>query len=57
VKVAADSKVSGQVFFDLERRTVSLSVLLAVVNLNVDGKTLPVRQQVTTRLVAMKQAK
>lgn len=57
VKVAADSKVSGQVFFDLERHTVSLSVLLAVVNLNVDGKLLPVRQQVTTRLVAMKQAK
>jgi hypothetical protein len=57
VKVAADSKVTGQVFFDLERQTVSLSVLLAVVNLSVDGKILPVRQQVTTRLVAMKQAK
>lgn len=56
VKVGAGSKVSGQVFFDLERHTVSLSILLAVVNLDVDGKTLPVRQQVTTRLAAMKQA-
>lgn len=54
VKLAKDSKVNGQVFFDLERQTVTLSVLLALVNLEVDGKKLPVRQQVTTRLVAMK---
>lgn len=57
VKLAAGSKVTGQVFFDLERRTLSLSVLLALVNLEVEGKLLPVRQQVTTRLVAMKQAR
>ena len=36
---------------------MSLSVLLAVVNLEVEGKKLPVRQQVTTRLVAMKSIK
>lgn len=57
VKVDTGSKVSGQVFFDLERRTVSLSLLLAMMNLNVDGKRLPVRQQVTTRLVAVKQVR
>ena len=56
VKVAANSKVSGQVFFDLERQTVTLSVLLGLVNLEVDGKTLPVRQQVTMRLAAMKRS-
>lgn len=54
VKVGPKSKVSGQVFFDLERQTITLSVLLGLVNLEVDGKTLPVRQQVTMRLVAMK---
>jgi hypothetical protein len=57
VTVGKDSQITGHVFFDLERRTVSLSVLLAVVNLEVEGKKLPVRQQVTTRLVAMKTIK
>lgn len=56
VTMDKDSKITGQVFFDLERRTVSLSVLMAMINMNVDGKKLPVRQQVTTRLVAMKRA-
>ena len=50
-----DSKVSGQVFFDLERRTISFSTLTSILNLLVEGKKLPVRQKVTTRLVAMKQ--
>lgn len=49
-----DSKVSGQVYFDLERRTISLSTLASILNLQVEGKKLPVRQTVTTRLVAMK---
>jgi len=56
VTMDKDSKITGQVFFDLERRTVSLSVLMAMINMNVEGKKLPVRQQVTTRLVAMKRA-
>jgi hypothetical protein len=33
VKVVPKSKVSGQVFFDLERQTITLSVLLGLVNL------------------------
>ena len=57
VKVAANSKVSGQVFFDLERQTITLSVLLGMVNLEVNGKMLPVRQQVTLRLAAMKRSR
>ncbi len=56
VTMDKDSKITGQVFFDVERRTVSLSVLMAMINMNVEGKKLPVRQQVTTRLVAMKRA-
>ena len=56
VKVGPKSKVSGQVFFDLERQTITLSVLLGLVNLEVEGKTLPVRQQVTMRLAAMKRS-
>ena len=57
VKVAANSKVSGQVFFDLERQTITLSVLLGMVNLEVNGQMLPVRQQVTLRLAAMKRSR
>ena len=56
VKVGPNSKVSGQVFFDLERQTITLSVLLGLVNLEVDGKKLPIRQQVTMRLAAMKRS-
>ncbi|HEY1050256.1 MAG TPA: hypothetical protein VGE39_10895 [Prosthecobacter sp.] len=48
-----DSKVSGEVFFDLEQRTISMAVFLANIQLKVEGKTLPVRQQVTTKLVSM----
>ncbi|MBK8094589.1 MAG: hypothetical protein IPK32_22140 [Verrucomicrobiaceae bacterium] len=54
VKVGKDSKVSGEVHFDLDRQTVSHSTILSVLQLEVEGKKLPVRQQVTTRLVAMK---
>ena len=55
ITVGPDSKVNGTVFFDLERRTISLSTMASVINLQIEGKKLPVRQQVTTRLVAMKQ--
>ncbi|MCB1210566.1 MAG: hypothetical protein KDK97_14645 [Verrucomicrobiales bacterium] len=44
------STVAGHIFFDLERRTVSLSVFLANLNLNLDGNKIPVRQNVTTKL-------
>lgn len=53
VTLGDDSKVSGEVFFDLEQRTISMAVFLANIQLKVEGKTLPVRQQVTTKLVSM----
>lgn len=49
-----DSRVNGHVFFDLERKTISLAVFSATIQLKVEGKSMPVRQQVTTRLVSMK---
>lgn len=53
VTLGDDSKVSGHVFFDLEQRTISMAVFLANIQLIVEGKTLPVQQQVTTKLVSM----
>lgn len=49
-----NSKVNGHVFFDLERQTISLAVFSASIQLKVEGKVMPVQQQVTTRLVSMK---
>jgi hypothetical protein len=54
VTLGDDSKVNGHVFFDLERKTISLAVFSATIQLKVEGKPMPVRQQVTTRLVSMK---
>lgn len=54
VTLGDNSKVNGHVFFDLERKTVSLAVFNASIQLKVEGKTMPVKQQVTTRLVSMK---
>lgn len=51
-----DSKVNGHVFFDLDRRTISLAVFSATIQLKVEGKPMPVRQQVTTKLVSIKPA-
>jgi hypothetical protein len=45
---------SAKLFFDLERKTISLAVFSATIQLKVEGKNMPVRQQVTTRLVSMK---
>ena len=53
VSLGDDSKVSGEVFFDLERRTISLAIFSASIKLKVEGKILPVTQQVTTKLVSM----
>lgn len=54
VTLGDDSKVSGHVFFDLEQRTISMAVFLANIQLKVGGRPMPVRQQVTTRLVSVK---
>ncbi|MCB1275489.1 hypothetical protein [Prosthecobacter sp.] len=54
VTLGDDSKVNGHVFFDLERKTISLAVFSATIQLKVEGKPMPVRQQVTTRLISMK---
>jgi hypothetical protein len=54
VTLGDDSKVNGHIFFDLERKTISLAVFSATIKLKVEGKNMPVRQQVTTRLVSMK---
>ncbi len=54
VTLGDDSKVSGHVFFDLELRTISMAVFAATIQLKVEGKPMPVRQQVTTKLVSMK---
>jgi hypothetical protein len=54
VTLGDDSKVNGHVFFDLERRTISLAVFSATLQLKVEGKPMPVRQQVTTKLMSMR---
>ncbi len=54
VTLGDDSKVNGHIFFDLERKTISLAVFSATIQLKVEGKNMPIRQQVTTRLVSMK---
>lgn len=54
VTFGENSKVNGHVFFDLERKTISLAVFSAAIQLKVEGKPMPVHQQVTTRLISMK---
>jgi hypothetical protein len=54
VTLGDDSKVNGHIFFDLERKTISLAVFSATIQLKIEGKPMPVRQQVTTRLISMK---
>lgn len=51
--LAGDSRLAGQVFFDLERRTISLSVFLSTLSLELSGNRIPLKQQVTTRLVSI----
>lgn len=53
VSIAPDSKLSGYVFFDLERRVVALSVFMSDLTLRLQGNRIPMRQQVTTRLVSI----
>ncbi len=54
VTIEENSKVNGHVFFDLERKTISLAVFAASIQLKVEGKPMPMHQQVTTRLISMK---
>lgn len=54
VTLGDNSKVNGHVFFDLETNTISLAVFAAIVQLKVDGKPMPMHQQVTTKLISMK---
>lgn len=52
-RLSDGSTLSGHVFYDLERRTVSVSVFLANLTLHLQGNRIPLRQQVTTRLVSI----
>lgn len=54
VTLGDNSKVNGHVFFDLDRKTISLAVFSAAIQLKVEGKPMPVNQQVTTKLMSMK---
>lgn len=53
VTLGAGSKTFGQVLFDLERGTVSFGAFRADIKLEIGGKIVPVRQQVTTRLASL----
>jgi hypothetical protein len=50
VRLGPRSRVSGQIFYDLERGVNSISVFLALLEVDHEGKRLPVRQAVTTRV-------
>jgi hypothetical protein len=50
LSLGAGSKVLGQVLFDLRERRVAFGAFRADLKLDVQGKIVPVRQQVTTRL-------
>ncbi len=50
VTLAGGSSLAGQIFFDLERDAISLSMFLGSLVIVHEGKNLPVRHSVTTRL-------
>jgi hypothetical protein len=50
LKLGGDSTISGHLFYDLERGVVSLSMFLGSIVIEHEGRNLPVRQSVTTRL-------
>lgn len=50
------STIAGHVFYDLERRVVSLSMFLGSIVILHEGKNLPIRQTVTTRLQGIEPA-
>lgn len=53
VTLAKGSKTYGQILFDLERGTPSFAAFRADIKLDVQGRILPIRQQVTTKLVKL----
>ena len=54
VQIGKGSKVFGQILFDLERGTVAFGAFRADIALEIQGqKPLPVRQQVTTKLISV----
>jgi len=53
VTIGNGSKTFGQVLYDLDRSTVSFGTFRADISLEIAGKNIPVRQQVTTKLVKM----
>lgn len=53
VTMGEGSTLAGQILFDLKRGVVSLSVLMATLNIIHDDEEFPVRQQVTTRLLGI----
>lgn len=53
VSIGKGSKTFGQILFDINRGTVSFGAFRADIILDVQGKSLPIRQQVTTKLVKM----
>ncbi|GEP44696.1 hypothetical protein [Brevifollis gellanilyticus] len=56
VTIGDGSRVFGQVLFDVERGTVTFGAFLADIQLEISGKKIPVRQQVTTKLVGFTKA-
>ncbi|MCW0217188.1 MAG: hypothetical protein OJI67_02590 [Prosthecobacter sp.] len=53
VNIAPGSKTFGQILFDLERGTISFGAFRADILLNIQGQQVPIRQQVSTKLVKM----
>lgn len=54
VQIGKGSKVFGQILFDIDQSTVAFGAFRADINLNIPGqKPLPVRQQVTTKLIGI----
>ena len=50
VTLGGGSSLAGQIFFDLDRQAISLSMFLGSLVMVHEGKNLPVRHTVTTRL-------
>ncbi len=50
ITLGGDSTLAGQIFFDLERDAISLSMFLGSLVIVHEGQNLPVRHSVTTRL-------
>jgi hypothetical protein len=56
VTIGGGSRMSGQILFDVERGMVSETAFRSEIQLEIGGKTIPVRQNVTTRLIGFQKA-